>query len=304
MDKEYESGVNTMPNYVLQFPLKTEPFQEDILNKRFEIGRQIYNALVNVTQKRYREMVKTKKYRSAVASLSGSKQKDKETWKQIANMRKEYGFSEYSFHSDVTKIRKHFAKNIDSATAQKIATALWKAYDRLFFGNGECIHYKKYGGLNSLEGKTNSQGIRYVNGFIMWKGLNIPVVINKKNDYEQQAFKSDIAYCRILRKFIKNRYRYYVQIVFKGNPPIKFNKTTGEIKHPIGSGDVGLDIGTSTIAISSQSDVRILELANKVHNIEKEKQLLLRKMDRSRRATNPENYYADGTVKCSGNNMA
>lgn len=39
-----------MANFIVEFPLKTEKYQEDILNKRFEIGRQIYNSLVNVTQ--------------------------------------------------------------------------------------------------------------------------------------------------------------------------------------------------------------------------------------------------------------
>ena len=48
-----------MANFIVQFPLKTEKYQEDILNKRFEIGRKIYNSLVNVTQKRYKEMMKT-----------------------------------------------------------------------------------------------------------------------------------------------------------------------------------------------------------------------------------------------------
>ena len=53
-----------MANFIVEFPLKTEKYQEDILDKRFEIGRQIYNSLVNVTQKRYKEMIKTKKYRT------------------------------------------------------------------------------------------------------------------------------------------------------------------------------------------------------------------------------------------------
>ena len=53
-----------MANFIVQFPLKTEMYQEDMLNKRFEIGRKIYNSLVNVTQKRYKEMNKTKKYRT------------------------------------------------------------------------------------------------------------------------------------------------------------------------------------------------------------------------------------------------
>ena len=30
-----------MANFVIEFPLRTEIYQEDILNKRFEIGRNI-----------------------------------------------------------------------------------------------------------------------------------------------------------------------------------------------------------------------------------------------------------------------
>lgn len=113
--------------------------------------------------------------------------------------------------------------------------------------------------------------------------------------------QSEISYCRIVRKFVRSKYKFYVQAVFKGAPPTKFNKDTGEIKHSLGDGDVGLDIGTSTIAISSKSDVKLLILADKVQNIEDEKRRLLRKMDRSRRTTNPENYNEDGTIKKQGN---
>lgn len=71
------------------------------------------------------------------------------------------------------------------------------------------------------------------------------------------------------------------------------------MRHPSGTGKVGLDIGPSTIAIVSHQDVKLLELADRVHDIEKQKQLLLRKMDRSRRATNIDNYNKDGTIKKS-----
>ena len=33
-----ESEVNIMANFIVQFPLKTEMYQEDMLNKRFEIA--------------------------------------------------------------------------------------------------------------------------------------------------------------------------------------------------------------------------------------------------------------------------
>ena len=290
-----------MANFIVEFPLKTEKYQENVLNKRFEIGRKIYNSLVNVTQKRYKEMIKTKKYRTLLSSLTGNKKCDKEIWKQINDIRKQYGMSEYSFHEDVKKIQKHFKDNIDSFTAQKIATTLWKSYDKLFFGNGTRVYFKRYGELNSLEGKSNKTGIRLINDTLIWNGLKIPVVIDYNNYYEYQAMQCDICYNRIIRKYVRNKYKFYVQVVFKGSPPIKIDIETGEIKHCIGNGDVGLDIGTRTIAISSQSDVKILELADRVQNIENQKQKLLRKMDRSRRVTNLDNYNKDGTVKKQGN---
>ena len=289
-----------MANFVVQFPLKTEKYQEDILDKRFEIGRQIYNSLVNITQKRYKEMIKTKRYRNLISQLSGDKNKDKRIWKQINDIRRQFGVSEYSFHGDVKKLQHHFSDNIDSHTAQRIASNLWKAYEKLFYGNGEYIHYKGYGFLNSLEGNSNAQGIRFRDDTILWNGLKIPVIIDYNNYYENQALRSEIAYCRIIRKFVRNKYKYYVQIVFKGTPPVKVNNETGEVKHYIGEGDVGIDIGISTVAYSSATDVKILELADKVQNIENQKRRLLRKMDRSRRATNSDNYNEDGTIKKQG----
>lgn len=290
-----------MANFVVGFPLKTEKYQEDILNKRFEIGRQIYNSLVNVTQKRCKEMIKTKKYRNLLSSLTGNKKSDKDIWIQINDIYKQYGMSEYSFIKDVKYMQHHFKDNIDAFTSQKIASTLWKSYDKLFYGNGKKVYYKKYGEFNSLEGKSNSTGIRFKDDMILWNGLEIPVIIDYDNYYEYQAMRSKICYNRIIRKYVRNKYKYYVQIVFKGNPPVKVDAETGEIKHYIGSGDVGLDIGTRTVAISSQSDVKILELADRIQNIENQKQKLLRKMDRSRRATNSDNYNEDGTIKKQGN---
>lgn len=290
-----------MANFVVEFPLKTEKYQEDILNKRFEIGRQIYNSLVNVTQKRYKEMIKTKKYRNLISSLTGNKKTDKEIWKQINDIRKQYSMSEYSFYADVKTTQHHYKKNIDSFTAQKIAATLWKSYDKLFWGNGKKVYFKRYGELNSLEGKSNKTGIRFIDDTLVWNGLKIPVSIDYNNYYEYRAMQCDICYNRIIRKYVRNKYKFYVQVVFKGEPPVKINTETGEIKHCIGEGDVGLDIGTRTVAISNQADVKILELADRVQNIENQKQRLLRKMDRSRRSTNPNNYNEDGTIKKQGN---
>ncbi|KIE48176.1 putative transposase family protein [Clostridium argentinense CDC 2741] len=60
---------------------------------------------------------------------------------------------------------------------------------------------------------------------------------------------------------------------------------------------VGLDIGTSTLAIASEKEVKILELAEDISIDEKLKRVLQRKLDRQRRANNSNKYNEDGTIK-------
>mgnify|MGYP001225557414 FL=1 len=98
-----------MSNFIVQFSLNTELYQEDLLNKRFEIGRKIYNSLVNITQKRYKEMIKTKIYRSIKTELKEIYQSEnksklkrkKELCQQLNELYKQYRINEYSFHADV-----------------------------------------------------------------------------------------------------------------------------------------------------------------------------------------------------------
>lgn len=286
-----------MSRYCVIFPLITEKYQENILNKRYEISRQLYNAVLSKAYKRYKSMIETKKYRQLKEQINNANEKEKKLlYKQLNEMYKQYRLNEYSLHEDIQEMQHHFSENIDSFTAQKIATRVWSAFEDLLFGDGKIVHFKKYGELDSLEGKSNKTGIRFKDGFLIWNGLKISVKIDYNNPYEYQALKDEICYCRIKRRFIKGKYKYYLQIVFKGVPPMKINKD-GEVKRHIGNGTVGLDIGTQTIAIVSNVDVKLLELADRVNNIEKEKRRILRYMDRSRRANNPDNFNEDGTIK-------
>jgi hypothetical protein len=119
----------------------------------------------------------------------------------------------------------------------------------------------------------------------------MPIKIRKNDTYKKEALQNDIAYCRIVRKPHKNGMKYYIQIVFNGIPPAKANRT-------LGTGRVGIDIGPSTIAIVTEEAV-ILEpiFPTTLKAINKQIVAIQRKMDKSRRETNPNNYNTDGTVK-------
>lgn len=284
--------MNTLSNFTLTLKLNTEKYQEDILDKRLEISRSIYNSCLGELFKRYDTMKQSKEYQKVVKMEAG-----KERNQLFNELNKKYGLTEYSLHKYIKPMQKHFKINIDSSTAQKIATRCFKAFQKLMFHQANKVCFKKYGKMNSVEGKSNKTGIRFKENILIWNGLEIPVTIKKNDEYAHMALMNKIKYCRIVRKFICGKYKYYVQLVLDGVPPIKINKQTGEIKNSIGNGKVGIDIGTQTIAYSSQYEVKLLELAPEINNIEKEKRLLNRKLDRQRRANNPNKFNEDGTIK-------
>ena len=81
-------------------------------------------------------------------------------------------------------------------------------------------------------------------------------------------------YCRLLKRVVNGKNKYYVQITFEGTPPKKY-KVGGE-------NEIGIDIGTSTIAIVSDNKVQLKTLAENIEINEKEKTRLQRKLDRQR----------------------
>lgn len=301
--------VKGTPSYVLNLKLETEQFQEDILDTRFEIGRHLYNSVLNVALKRYKEMIKTRVWRSNQENIANiyKAEKDEKRRKKLAkqyfdikkDLLTKYRINEYSLHSDIVNMKNHFKPHFDIHSAQKIASRVWRAFDKLLYGDGEKVKFKSYNnGLKSLEGKSNKTGMRYkIETYTLeWNKLNIKVQ-SKLNDYEINALRDRIKYCRIKRRFVRGRYKYTLQLVLEGFSPLKINKNTGEIKNDIGFGNVGIDIGTQSIAYVSNYDCKLYELAPRVQNIENEKRRIQRHMDRSRRSMNPDNFNENGTVK-------
>lgn len=283
-----------MSNFILTLELDIEKYQEDILNKRLEISRNMYNGCLDELFKRYNTMKQSKEYQRVCKLPKG-----KERNQMFSELNKNHGLTEYSLHEYIKPMQHHFKKNVDSFTAQKIATRCFNAFQKLMFHQANRVYFKKYGEMNSVEGKSNQTGIRFKDNTLMWNGLKIPVIVKKKDAYAQMALINKIKYCRIVRKFIRGKDKYYLQLILDGIPPMKINNKTGEIKNSIGDGSVGIDIGTQTIAYSSKNEVRLLELAPEINDIEKEKCILQRKLDRQRRSNNPDKYNEDGTIKRS-----
>jgi putative transposase len=102
---------------------------------------------------------------------------------------------------------------------------------------------------------------------------------------------------RVLSRTIRGTERWYVQVTLKGHAKWK------EAQYPPGHGrTVGIDFGPSQIGICWQELDGTLrgakvELAAGLRHDYATIRRLQRSLDRSRRATNPEHYQADGTIR-------
>lgn len=295
----------TTDTCTLMLPLKLEKWQEDRLEKRLEIARKIYNSFLSYELKKLRKLEANADYvalQEKVKETTDNAER-KKICKEIDRLRKKAGFTDYDFKADSKLFYKHFSDNIGSiVAAHDIAHRIWGAFERMFKRNGKVVHFKRCGEMNSLKGysvsgKSGGSEIIYHKTYIEWKGLKLPIKLDPNNNYEQQMLQYRVKYCRLIRKPGRNKNHWYVQLSLEGKPIVKCSKDTGEVLHPVGSGAVGIDIGPQTIAYVSDNEVALKELADKVNNIEQKKRVLQRKLDRSRRATNPDNYAPDGTIK-------
>ena len=120
-------------SYILTLPLNTEKYQEDELNKRFEKCRKIYNSCITELFKRYNNMKESKEYQKNV------KNKLKDRNKIFNELNNKYGLTEYSLYHFVTPMYNYF--NIDSKTAQAMATRAFNAFEKYMFHQAKRVNY-------------------------------------------------------------------------------------------------------------------------------------------------------------------
>lgn len=277
--------------FVLTLPLKPELWQQDLLEKRFEMNRQIYNALLDTAIKRYRQMAQTRAYRANKEALFHTVEKEqrKKLLQERDSLIEKYQLRNYDICREATRYRQHFQEHTDSPIVQNLAGEVWQAVDGLIKGTAAQVYPKKPGQLKSLSGKTNRSSIKFREDSLVWKGLVIPVDKRDFTWYEEQAFKQEIRYCRLKKSVIRGKDRYFLEIVFKGNVPVK--------PKPEAPGTVGLDIGRQKLSLVSQEQAAEYLLPIKNRQLEFRKRQLSQYMERSRRSMNPENYHPDGRIK-------
>ena len=274
--------------YVYTLKLKPTIQQRHELNKRFRQATDIYRATLHEILKRVRKQKKDPLYKKAYQLPKGKERN--EILKQLDekyDLRGKFTFGKYS--NDFRNNR-GYSLTIPSAVAKQLGIRAWDAYSKVMFGKARRVEFPKM--IDSFEGITNS-GVALRNNAIEIgkKTHRMKIAIQFKNDeYEYWALRDTLKYVRLVRREQYGKENYYAQLILDGTPPnTKYRNSM--------TGAVGIDIGTSTVAISSDVEVRLDELAPNVQTHEREIRLLQRKLERQRRANNPDNFNENGTFK-------
>ncbi|MHB1766200.1 MAG: nuclease/transposase family protein [Gammaproteobacteria bacterium] len=205
------------------------------------------------------------------------------------------GFTDYDIQSYATHCKNAcwMGDHLDAHTTQKIGTRAFKAAQRYQFRTGGRPRFKpKWKVLESMEGKSNATAILWREDHIEWNGLSLKAIYDQKDKHGVQAFalQNPVKFCRIVRRTIRSKTLWYVQLVIAGFPKWKD-------KNPIRQGKSSIDIGPSTIAAVSETDAFWEQFCANVPNLQKAIRRIQRAMDRSKRGSNPDNYNKDNTIK-------
>ncbi|MCM3652568.1 transposase [Metabacillus litoralis] len=326
----------TTPSFVLTLEMETNPSIISRIESDLEVSRVIYNSCLGELVKREKQMKRTKKYKKIRRCLRAvskklsyyetQENKEKMTFYQaeknqliseLFDIQKQFHLSEYSMHEYLKPIRKHFGDTLNADIAQKIATRAWNTVKKKLKGEAKNVKFLKRREMVSFEGKKNSTGWFYRTKQIIFGESKIDVKIKENDGYIQEALSAiesnlefeyktkkgerknvshKVKYVRVLKRVIRGNVRYYAQLTVQGFPPVK-RKKDGSFKHQLGTGRVGGDLGTSSIAVVGENEVLLTNLAENVMNQSRRIRLIQRKMDHSKRAMNPNYFNENGTIK-------
>ena len=287
------------PSFVLELPLVANPHESRVLSVRFEAGRQLYNAVLGESLRRLDLMKQSKAWAAARKMPKGAPKSAEQNTRsaEFSLIAQTIGFTDYDLQSYATRCKNAcwIGEHLDAHTTQKIGTRAFKAAQRYQFRTGGRPRFKpKWKMLESMEGKSNAAGLRWRDDHLEWNKLKPKVIYDQKDPHGVQTFalQNPVKYCRLVRRTIRGKTRWFVQLVIAGFPKWKD-------KNLVRVGKSSIDIGPSTIAAVSETDAFLDKFCANVPDLQKAIRRIQRAMDRSKRLSNPNNYNPNGTIRKS-----
>lgn len=283
------------PSYIAEYELQPEASGGfAVLHHAENAAVSVYNLCLKEALRRMHEVTNDPEY-IALCKEYKRRKDNKEDIKDLKPMfdaiHDRYGWTEYDMHSYAGTIRAKYIC-IGSAECQKLATRAFQAVDKIRLHKAKRVKFLSHARGTSIEGKSHTSMLHFNRDHLtvsLGRRHEFALIVPRNDQYLMQCLQDRVKYIRILKRTIRDKERWFAQLVMEGIPPQK--------EHTFGEGTQGLDEGTSTIASVTDDSAMLVELAPECRPNEKKIRRMQRAMERSRRAVNPENYNNNGTCK-------
>ena len=265
---------------------------------------KLHNIVVKECKKRLRMLRRDKAYRELLSRYREADRKEKASISSgLKRKVEEYRLTEKALHAYVRRWQRMYSHLVSSHQAQEEASRVYAGVEKVLYGNGRDIHFKKSSDIRTIASKSWN-GLQYFDplhtGYykksvspvypeeIFYHGEHFRVVIDWDDPYVTEALDHEIRYVQIERKMFPSGWRYYVVLYLDGDAPLKHVSTEAV---------AGLDPGMSTEAAVFEGSCELAELAPRCRDYNKKLTVLSRQVERSVRMHNPDNYDPSGRIK-------
>ena len=286
------------PSFVIELPIRTDDHERRTIVGKLEYARCLHNATLGTALGQLQQMRQDPAWKKACRMPKG-----KERTNAFRALDRQYGLTEYDLHAVIARHRQGSGRKEELGIneTQKIATRIFQAVSRYKLGLGGRPRFKSQSrGLHSIEGKTNKTGLKFKpeTSTLDWCGHEYRVLIDQRDGYLQRALREEadpkrwrkVKYCRLVRRRIRGKERFYLQVVLEGTAPLK------RVYAPVVE-RLAIDPCPQTVAVFCPRFAGKIEVAPHAKVDEAELRVLQRSMDRSLRSCNPKAYNEDGTIK-------
>ncbi len=217
----------------------------------------------------------------------------------FAAVRAAHGFSAFSLMEFAAQVRRTcwIGDHLGRQNTNCLAEDAFRAVERHAYGRGGRPHFRRLDAMLSLASR-DSHNIMRLKGVddalegdvgalrFEYRGLSLRLRRRRLSGSELHSLSLPAVSFRVVRHRDRARDRYAVQVVVDGPARIHRERRPGQ---------VGIDLGPSTVAAVSADDVLIERLCPEVEQPWAEMRRLGRRIDRSFRAANPECFRPDGS---------
>ena len=227
--------------------------------------RKAGNELIGLMRKNYNQLMRTKRYRKLLILYGSTKdeKKRKHFGDQLNEMQKQYDVTWDFCRKSMIYIGKKY--NVDAVFALTKAEDIWRGMEKCLYGNGNILHFSKYGDLPCIRAKQMNRGI--------------PIFV--KDNKLQYKLGRTVFGIKINDRFQTDEVNAVLD--YLAEPEIMNNKAVQTLM------DEAYCIDTYRPCYA----VLVPKLIRGKYRV----YLHLTIEGRARRATNPQNYNEDGTIK-------